>query len=186
MSRGLPPLRCAVNCIEQPFGARRKTAATGARSKPFGGRVRRFRFVVPCASVESPSQQRQQAPGQCTGASSQFTLRNLRKTLGFSDVMLDATRIVGLRKIEEIIETSRVGKDAIELSLTLEVCKHLRHGNNSIRHFFLNAERRAHCLQLALDLAATDGWSANHIATFPRIAILYQLNTRDRDDRSYE
>jgi predicted kinase len=105
------------------------------------------------SAVEPPSQQRQQAPGQCKGARSQFTLRNLRKTLGFSEAMLDAARKVALREIEEIVETACVGKDAIKLPLVLDMRKHLRHGDNSMRHFFANGERRAHRLQELFQLA---------------------------------
>jgi hypothetical protein len=39
------------------------------------------------------------------------------EAFGFSEAILDAAGKVGLRKIEQIVETPCVGKDAIELSL---------------------------------------------------------------------
>ena len=56
----------------------------------------------------------------------------VRQTLGFRKPLLNPAGKVALRKIEEIVETARVRKGAIDLLLAADMRKHLGYSNHSL------------------------------------------------------
>ena len=59
-------------------------------------------------------------------------MRKFWKALGFPEAPLNPAGKVALREIEEIVETARVRKGAIDLLLAADMRKHLGYSNHSL------------------------------------------------------